>query len=212
MALLESSDGHVPLCGAAARTGSPCRLEAGWGTDHVGVGTCKYHLGSTRTHRARGKLMLAERDAAASLAEIGYEPIGDPIEELADVAAQAKALMSFFANKVADLGSLRYRSEGGTEQLRAEVSLYERAMDRTAKLLEALGRLGLEEHRQARNDAVADNYLALMRATAELQASLLASLGVSVEQLQAWREATPRLVRQAAQASGVIDTTGAENP
>lgn len=60
------------------------------------------------------------------------------------------------------------------------------------------------------SNAQIDGLAGLMRATAELQASLLASLGVGVEQLQAWREATPGLVRQAAQATGVIDTTGAE--
>ena len=41
--------GMVKLCGATRRQGdkSPCRRPAGWGTSHVGFGTCKLHGGST---------------------------------------------------------------------------------------------------------------------------------------------------------------------
>lgn len=39
----------VTLCGATRRQGdkSPCKRPAGWGTSHVGFGTCKLHGGST---------------------------------------------------------------------------------------------------------------------------------------------------------------------
>jgi len=33
-------------CGAETSDGDSCGLPAGWGTDHVGEGCCKYHLGS----------------------------------------------------------------------------------------------------------------------------------------------------------------------
>lgn len=36
-----------PICGATKKNGEPCRRPAGWGTDHVGDGTCKLHGGST---------------------------------------------------------------------------------------------------------------------------------------------------------------------
>ena len=32
-------------CGAKNRKGTPCRLRAGWGTNHVGYGRCKLHGG-----------------------------------------------------------------------------------------------------------------------------------------------------------------------
>ena len=35
------------ICGARTRKGTPCRRPAGWGTDHPGVGRCKYHGGAT---------------------------------------------------------------------------------------------------------------------------------------------------------------------
>jgi len=39
----------VKTCGATKRQGdkAPCRKPAGWGTSHVGFGTCKLHGGST---------------------------------------------------------------------------------------------------------------------------------------------------------------------
>lgn len=39
----------VRLCGARKRDGSgdTCKRPAGWGTEHVGFGTCKLHGGST---------------------------------------------------------------------------------------------------------------------------------------------------------------------
>lgn len=42
-------------CGAKAKgTGRPCRLPAGWGTDHPGAGRCKLHGGaSLRKHGRR---------------------------------------------------------------------------------------------------------------------------------------------------------------
>lgn len=37
---------HSNICGAKAKsTGEPCRLAAGWGTDHPGTGKCRFHGG-----------------------------------------------------------------------------------------------------------------------------------------------------------------------
>lgn len=64
-------------CGAIARTGKPCRRPAGWGTDHVGYGCCKLHLGSTKKH-SRG----AAREEALTFARgvLGQELDVDPLE------------------------------------------------------------------------------------------------------------------------------------
>lgn len=45
-----------PTCGAKARGGRPCKLVAGFGTNHVGIGKCKFHGGaSTGPKSKRGK-------------------------------------------------------------------------------------------------------------------------------------------------------------
>jgi uncharacterized protein YjcR len=39
---------HSNICGAKAKsTGEPCKLKAGWGTDHPGTGRCKFHGGKS---------------------------------------------------------------------------------------------------------------------------------------------------------------------
>ena len=35
-------------CGAKTRQGHPCKLPAGFGTDHLGSGRCKYHGGASK--------------------------------------------------------------------------------------------------------------------------------------------------------------------
>lgn len=48
-------------CGAKTRTGSPCKKEAGWGTDHLGRGRCKLHGGSSTGPKSKeGKERVAQ--------------------------------------------------------------------------------------------------------------------------------------------------------
>lgn len=58
--------GMVKLCGATKCGGdkTPCRHEAGWGTDHPGFGPCKLHGGCTPTlvkHAAKLERTLREQ-------------------------------------------------------------------------------------------------------------------------------------------------------
>jgi hypothetical protein len=48
-----------------------CHRPAGWGTDHVGIGTCKNHLGASRNHQT-----AADRKAVARV----ISTYGDPID------------------------------------------------------------------------------------------------------------------------------------
>jgi hypothetical protein len=57
----------VTLCGAKGRQGTPCRRPAGWGTDHAGFGTCKFHTGSTRTQAKHAEKL--ERTLREQLAD-----------------------------------------------------------------------------------------------------------------------------------------------
>lgn len=50
------------MCPATTkRTGKPCGNTAGFGTDHVGAGLCKYHGGNTPGGRTQGARLLAEQ-------------------------------------------------------------------------------------------------------------------------------------------------------
>lgn len=61
----DAGERDTRYCGAKRRQGEPgetCRRPAGWGTDHVGVGPCKLHGGSTPAHNTAAKTTQARRD------------------------------------------------------------------------------------------------------------------------------------------------------
>src|SRR5262245_30165544 len=61
IASAKARDNHA-LCGAKRRgDGKPCRKYAGEGTDHFGIGRCKYHGGATPTHKRHAVKVEAER-------------------------------------------------------------------------------------------------------------------------------------------------------
>ena len=75
----EMMRGGNPICGAqrSGRSSSgpgTCRNFAGFGTDHVGFGRCKFHGGSTRNHRTKA----ATDQAVAKMATYGEPIVVDP--------------------------------------------------------------------------------------------------------------------------------------
>jgi len=103
--------------------------------------------------RTRNKAMVRNAEAQARFqlkkrAEArGITRIQDIYEELEMNAAEAAAFRQICFDRVEALkDDWRYSSSAG-EQLRAEVALYERAMDRANKFLMDMARLGIAEKR-----------------------------------------------------------------
>lgn len=168
--------GEHPKCGAQKRQGPPgdlCRRPAGWGTDHPGVGVCKLHGGNTRAHRAAAARQIAEEQARTLLATLNAQPVEDPFTALARLAGQAVAWQEALADIVNRLGDrIRYEGAGGAEQLRAEIALYERAMDRVGTILARIAQLGIEDRMARVTERQADALVAALEAG-------LASAGVT---------------------------------
>lgn len=139
-------------CGGTNRQGAPCGHPAGWGTSHPGSGNCKHHGGSSPNGR---KHAVAEQ-ARAELARLDVPPVEDPLSELARVCGQVLAWKDMLAAKVNALTSLRYEGEGSGEQLRAEVALWERALDRCERFLTAMARLNIDERLASISEARAE--------------------------------------------------------
>jgi hypothetical protein len=134
------------LCGASKRQGdgSPCRKPAGWGTSHKGTGRCRLHGGSTRSQSKGAVDALVEERARAVLARLDAGPVSNPLAELQQLAGRVLAWERAIGQMVNELGSLRYETDFG-EQLRSEVALLERAMDRCERILVAMARLDIDE-------------------------------------------------------------------
>jgi hypothetical protein len=141
-----ASEGHGRrLCGATKRQGDGCcRKPAGWGTSHPGRGRCRLHGGSTRSQTRRAVDEQIEERARVIVGQLGTRPVENPLAELQQLAGRVLAWEHAIGRMVNDLTSLRYETEFG-EQLRSEVALLERAMDRCERVLVAMARLDIDE-------------------------------------------------------------------
>jgi hypothetical protein len=130
-------------CGAKCRDGHLCTQPP----MHYQT-RCRMHGASTPFKLRAAERRAQEAKATKAIQREGIAPLGDPVELLRDVTAEAVGLKDFFAARLTALRELRYEGHSG-EQLRSEVALYERALDRSQKFLHDLARLGLDE-RQVR--------------------------------------------------------------
>jgi hypothetical protein len=88
-----------------------------------------------------------EAKASSALVQSGYAPVSAPVNELLDIAGQIVGVKDFLADQVAQLGDLTSIDRAGTENVRAIMSAFERALDRAASVLVSVNKLGLEERR-----------------------------------------------------------------
>jgi P27 family predicted phage terminase small subunit len=125
--------------GKKKQTEGTCTQAAGWGTPHPGTGRCKLHGGCAPSSVIAGMNAQAQR----LLYQHDAPPVTDPLSALQRLAGRAAAWEDIIGEKVNELHSLRYSTEGG-EQLRAEIAVMERAMDRLGKLLVDIAKLNIE--------------------------------------------------------------------
>jgi hypothetical protein len=61
-------------CGARTRKGTQCTRQPGWGTQHLGVGRCRYHGGSEPHAQVNGMVELARREQQVMGRPLSIEP------------------------------------------------------------------------------------------------------------------------------------------
>ena len=127
------------LCGAKKKNGEKCRAFAGQGTDHPGIGTCKFHGGSTRTHKQHAVIQEAQR----RMVKLGAPVEMRPTEALLAMLHLASGHVAWLRGEISRLDDLS-SSEG-----LAFVALYGEERDRVAKVAKACLDAGVAE-RQVR--------------------------------------------------------------
>jgi hypothetical protein len=119
---------------------------------------CKNHganAGSVISQQASANV-VSDRAADRLVAILGEygdklldpDPIGNPLQELMELAAEIKAFKEIMRQVTSYLFSqqrLRSAHAKVGEQLRSEILLYERAQERLAKILMDIGKLGIEQ-------------------------------------------------------------------
>lgn len=143
----------------------------------AGQTVCDHHGGMAEQNRIAGARRVAEAKLQAQAADMVGVPVDNPLTELAGLAGRARAWMDLMQGRVEILltatdptaaedggeNGIRYRGGAG-EQLRAEVALYERAMDRLGKFLADYGRLGIDERLARISERQADTVIAAIEA------------------------------------------------
>jgi len=156
-------------CSEPRHDGTPCK-----GYAIIGATVCAAHGGRLPRVKAAAAASVVERRVAAELARLDVEPVDDPLAALAILAGQILAWRDAMADRVAALTSLRYEGIGAGEQLRAEVALWERALDRAERVLVAMARLNIDE-RLAR---ISERQVAIMERAVR---ATLAEMGLDLE-------------------------------
>lgn len=175
------------LCGGKKRQGTgTCEQPAGWGTDHAGFGRCKLHGGSTPTGRAEAATAEGRWLLGQLVPDRG--PVTDPLAELRQLGGLVMQWTKACESALETLNTYRYESIGGGEQLRSEVAMFERSMDRAATFLATLAKLGLDERQVAVSEQKAQMLLRALEAG-------LAEHGITGPQAASIKQATGRHLR-----------------
>jgi len=115
---------------------------------------------------------LYEADPQAAIAAYGVEGIQDPLDMLSRVAAGALHTMDALGQRVNALERIRYESEAGGEQIRAELKLYMAAVAQAGKFLDMLIKSGFEDRRLKLDEQTAQMFVtAMQRVLARLELS-----------------------------------------
>lgn len=133
-------------CSGHTSKGKPC------GRPPIRGGTvCPSHGGSAPQVRAKAEERVADQEfnkaMRRELARLEVDPVDDPLTVLSMLAGQALAFKDALAERVNTLQSIRYEDMRGSEQLRSEVALFERAMDRCERFCSSMAKLNIDERR-----------------------------------------------------------------
>jgi len=113
---------------------------------------------------AAGRLVEREaRKAFGRLADVSA-PVTDPLTALAELAGHVNAWMKFLAGRISALESLSYDSGFAGEQIRGEIQLWERAMDRCNAVFGTAARLNIDERLAAITERQAEVVMAAIEA------------------------------------------------
>ena len=131
-------------------TPDACIAYAVQGTDPP---ACQRHGANTGGNFRKGAALrlingAADQRAAELIGEIDLssaQPVEDPYRELMALAGEMRDWKNLLRDRVSLLKASQYRYQGRTgEQVRAEIVLYERAMERLGQMLISIAKLNLD--------------------------------------------------------------------
>jgi len=147
-----------------------------------GQTVCLRHGGGNARSRKAAAKRIAEAElneqANKLLVKLGAQPCDNPLTALAERAGVELAYFRALANEVNDLyerDEIRYTDAKGSEQLRSEVVMFERAASRLDSLLSGIAKLNIDSRLVVIEEEKARLFMEAVQAG-------LASIGVVGEQ------------------------------
>lgn len=148
----ENKARNEPVCGAERRNhptsnnpGGLCMQTAGWGTDHPGVGACKYHGGSVRTHGIKAMREEVMRKAVMYGAPKDISPDAAIIQELERTAGHI-GWLSDIISSMTDKSELMRLTQVGIQK-DPFLTLYQQEREHLVKVAKVAKDMGIEERR-----------------------------------------------------------------
>lgn len=107
---------------------------------------CDSHGAQLPRVKAAAAAAEVETQAARAVSLLDAAPVTDVLAELAKLAGEVVAWKRVCVARVEALGeTIRYTADGvGSEQLRAEVAVFERSLDRCDRVLGTIARLDID--------------------------------------------------------------------
>lgn len=143
------ADGDKRQCGGPLRhRDGTCRRPAGWGTPHPGIGRCKLHGGSTRSHVAWAERTLREQQVAAAQERYGIPVQVDPGPALTGLLHETYGAVLYLGALVASLPAEELKqvdSSGRFERPAVWVEMLAARQKALGELAKDLVSLGLAE-------------------------------------------------------------------
>lgn len=130
----EQRDRHA-LCGARKKNGDPCRKFAGEGTNHPGVGRCRFHLGNSKNHEQHAIRIEAQR----RLVEFGQPVAVEPTEALLAVLHLSTGHLSWVRDELAGM------EDKTSFEAQVLMRLWNEERDRVARIAKAALDAGVQE-------------------------------------------------------------------
>lgn len=172
-------------CPATNREGQPCKSRLG-----PGQIVCYHHGGNLPRVKAAATLRISRDKAQQELiTRMKTAKTGrlDLIAEMELLAIEVIVFRDICRERMQKLNEIRYEGTTG-EQLRAEITLYERALDRCNTVLATNVKLGIAERRQQLEEAQALVLVGVIK-------SILGRLRLSPEQKAIAGEVVPEELR-----------------
>ena len=136
-----AKDPNAPKCGVPTRRegNPPCQ-----NPPILGQRRCRMHGGKHKKTEQMRHEYITNQKIKGVIGRLNITPIEDPLSALKMLAGEAVAWKEQMALLVADLDVVRYRTENA-EQIRGEVALFERAMERCASIVGMIAKLNIDE-------------------------------------------------------------------